>query len=116
MFLTTLESLKCGAKNEASDLCNAFANDEKELKIIIDSFLISREKKNPIEDHFEYIRNWLLKQECVQEVIVSKGNIRTSSPLKIIIITANIDNEIIKKTINISIERNRLKTESINNR
>lgn len=119
LFLVALimvENIKCRTNKLQSGFCSALASDNRKMTTIIDSFLVAMDKNISREQQFANIRNWLLRQDCVREVTLNNGYIRTSPPLKIITVTAKDDKILIKKTISISIEAQGLRTESINNR
>jgi hypothetical protein len=114
--LILLENVECGTKITNTNLCLAFTNNNENLKFILDNFLRSMDKNLSRDQQFENINTWLLKQNCVREVTMSRENIRTFPPLKILTVTVIVENIKIVKTINISIEAQELKTESINDR
>ena len=79
----------------------------------MDTFLYSLNKNLSKEQQFIEIQNWLLKQNCIKEVKITEGYLRTEPPIKQIIVTVNTQSNVLKKMISISVESNRLKTESI---
>lgn len=113
MVLSLLMSSKCEDKSTQHHFCTAFESNDKDLKNIVDTFLNSLNKNLSKEQQFIEIQNWLLKQNCVKEVKITEGYLRTEPPIKKIIVTVNTQNNVLKKTINISVESDRLTTESI---
>lgn len=113
IVLSLLISSKCENKSTQRNFCTAFESNDKDLKNIVDTFLYSLNKNLSKEQQFIEIQNWLLKQNCIKEVKITEGYLRTEPPIKQIIVTVNTQSNVLKKMISISVESNRLKTESI---
>lgn len=85
-----------------SDFCSDIKNDNWQgVKKEANAFLKTLKPSEDKSQDFQKIKDWLLTHECVSEVTIEHGEIRTLPPIKEFKIDINTDQGVVTKSIGI---------------
>ena len=103
-------------KRSALDICpNGFESD-RQLTAVIDDCLSAAPEAAAAPEQFAALKDFLLKQPCVQEVQIFAGEIRTAPPLKKIRIAfRNEAGNTVHKTVLVSMKKQGFEVNRIQN-
>lgn len=80
------------ADNMNKDFCHAIKENDRELlQVLLNAQLEKLDSSNTLNDNFQQFKSWLINHDCISDVEIVQGVLRSEPPIKEFILTLKND-------------------------